>query len=129
MLPLPVASGGTRWIGRGLASCIGEEFETERRTRRAVQGSGNRNKAAAKRCRRDHRIILKVIRAHITVAVIIARDSIATQVDAEATIESDVVAQNGIARAEDTDAIRAIPQRVAPCHVRTDEVPLHLIVL
>src|SRR2546429_4564783 len=129
MLPLPVASGGTRWIGRGLASCIGEEFETERRTRRAVQGSGNRNKAAAKRCRRDHRIILKVIRAHITFAVIIARDAIPTKVDAGPTIESEVVAQIEIARPEDPNAIRAIPQRVAPGTVRTDEVPLRLMVL
>jgi hypothetical protein len=100
-----------------IALPVRKKLEAKHGARHAVQSSGKRDIAAAKRCRCDHGIILQIVRARVHVAVIVGRwrvSSTATrsECDPQESIIVNGVAQNGTSvdaiGTSDADAVEAV---------------------
>lgn len=87
---------------RRITGSAGEKFEVKHRAGHAVQSSGKRDIAVAKRCRCDDRIILLVIRTAGGVAVVVRRWSVrsattCSQCDPDSEMAVGAIIVNGVA--------------------------------
>src|SRR5262249_50430163 len=84
-------------VSRGIAGRVREEFEAEGRARDAVQASLNVRRARSGGHRSDDRESLEVVRARVGVAGVVGRFSGRAEVDTEAPVAEDRVAENRVA--------------------------------